>query len=68
MEPHTFSEALQYGCEIFHTLKSKLEKNGLNTNVGDEGGFAPDINSSKKTIEFILESVITPQVLFLEKI
>jgi len=56
---NTFSEALQYGCEIFHTLKTKLEKNGLNTNIGDEGGFAPDINSSKKTIEFILESVIS---------
>jgi len=54
----SFSEALQFGCEIFYSLKSKLKKNGLNTNVGDEGGFAPDISSSRKVIEFILDAIV----------
>ena len=54
---NSFNEALQYGFEVFSALKSKLKQNGLNTNVGDEGGFAPDINSSKKAIEFILEAI-----------
>ena len=54
----SFSEAIRYGCEIFHSLKSKLKQNGYNTNVGDEGGFAPDINSSKKIIEIILDSIV----------
>jgi len=53
----SFSEALQYGCEIFHSLKSQLKQNGFSTNVGDEGGFTPNISSSKKVIEFILEAV-----------
>ena len=53
----SFSEAIRYGCEIFHSLKSKLKLKGLNTNVGDEGGFAPDINSSKEVIELILEAI-----------
>ena len=53
----TFCEALEYGFEVFNSLKSKLKLKGLNTNVGDEGGFAPDINSSKKAIELILESI-----------
>ena len=53
----TFSESIRYGCEIFHALKSKLKTKGLNTNVGDEGGFAPNINSSKEVIELIIESV-----------
>ena len=52
-----FSEALRYGCEIFHALKSKLKVKGLNTNVGDEGGFAPNINSSNEVIELIIEAV-----------
>ena len=52
-----FSESLRYGCEIFHSLKSKLKAKGLNTNVGDEGGFAPNINSSHKVIEFIINAV-----------
>jgi enolase len=54
-----FAEAIRYGCEIFYSLKSKLKSKGLNTNVGDEGGFAPDINSSKEVIELILESIST---------
>jgi len=53
----SFSESIRYGCEIFHSLKSKLKNKGLNTNVGDEGGFAPNINSSKEVIELIIESV-----------
>ena len=52
-----FSESIRYGCEIFHSLKSKLKQKGLNTNVGDEGGFAPNINSSNEVIELIIESV-----------
>ena len=53
----SFSEALQMGAEIFHQLKSVLKKRGLNTNVGDEGGFAPDLNSNSEAIELILEAV-----------
>ena len=53
----SFKEAVQVGCEIFHTLKLYLSKLGFNTNVGDEGGFAPDISSTRKAIEIILESI-----------
>jgi enolase len=53
----TFSEAIRYGSEIFHSLKSKLKSKGLNTNVGDEGGFAPNINSSDEVIELIISAV-----------
>ena len=53
----SFFEALQYGCEIFHSLKSILKSNNLNTNVGDEGGFAPDIKSAEEVIEIIIKSV-----------
>ena len=52
-----FSEALRYGCEVFHSLKSILKSKNLNTNVGDEGGFAPNINSSAEVIEIILSAV-----------
>ncbi len=52
-----FSDALQWGSEIFHSLKSLLKSKGLNTNVGDEGGFAPNINSSSEVIETILKSI-----------
>ena len=52
-----FSEALQWGCEIFHSLKSLLKSKGLNTNVGDEGGFAPNINNSSEVIETILKAI-----------
>ena len=54
----SFAESIRYGCEVFHSLKSKLKSKGFNTNVGDEGGFAPDINSSKEVIELILESIV----------
>ncbi|MDC0453311.1 phosphopyruvate hydratase [Alphaproteobacteria bacterium] len=52
-----FSEALRYGCEIFHSLKYILKSKNLNTNVGDEGGFAPNINSSAEVIEIIISAV-----------
>jgi enolase len=58
--PHgaeSFSEALRMGTEIFHRLKKILQKKGLNTNVGDEGGFAPNLTSSEEAIELILEAV-----------
>ena len=53
----TFSESIRHGSEIFHSLKSKLKSKGLNTNVGDEGGFAPNINSSEEVIELIISAV-----------
>ena len=52
-----FSEALRYGCEIFHSLKSILKSKNLNTNVGDEGGFAPNLNSSEEVLKIIIEAV-----------
>ena len=55
----TFSEALRYGAEIFHALKSNLKKAGLNTNVGDEGGFAPNIGSAKDALQLIVDSIET---------
>jgi enolase len=54
---NSISEAIRYGSEIFHALKFKLKSKGLNTNVGDEGGFAPNINSSRDVIELIIDSV-----------
>ena len=53
----TYSEALKIGTEIFHKLKSELQKIGLNTAVGDEGGFAPNLNSNEEAIEIILKSI-----------
>ncbi|MDC0498690.1 phosphopyruvate hydratase [Alphaproteobacteria bacterium] len=53
----SFSEALRYGCEIFHSLKSILKSKNLNTNVGDEGGFAPNVNNSAEVIEIIISAV-----------
>ena len=53
----SFSHALQMGAEIFHQLKSILKKGGLNTNVGDEGGFAPDLKSNTEAIELLMEAV-----------
>ena len=54
---NTFSEALQMGTEVFHQLKSVLNKKGMNTAVGDEGGFAPNLSSNEEAIEIILESI-----------
>jgi len=53
----SFSEGLRWGVEIFHTLKSVLKKKGFSTNVGDEGGFAPNIQSNEEAIEIVLESI-----------
>ncbi len=53
----TFSEALRMGVEIFHHLKAVLKKKGYSTNVGDEGGFAPDIASNEAAIEIVLMAI-----------
>ena len=53
----TFSEGLQWGVEIFHALKTVLKKKGYSTNVGDEGGFAPNIQSNEEAIETVLEAI-----------
>ncbi|MEM7207136.1 MAG: phosphopyruvate hydratase [Pseudomonadota bacterium] len=53
----SFSEALRWGTEIFHTLKKVLSGRGMNTAVGDEGGFAPNLSSNEEAIETILEAI-----------
>ncbi|MEO5650223.1 MAG: phosphopyruvate hydratase [Ginsengibacter sp.] len=53
----SFSEALRWGVEIFHTLKTVLKKKGYSTNVGDEGGFAPNIQSNEEAIETVLTAI-----------
>ncbi len=53
----SFSESLRYGVEVFHSLKSVLSGKGLNTAVGDEGGFAPDLSSNEEAIEVILKAI-----------
>jgi len=53
----TFSEALRWGTEVFHTLKGVLKKRGYSTAVGDEGGFAPSLKSNNEAIEVILEAI-----------
>jgi len=53
----SFSRALQMGTEVYHNLKSVLKKEGLNTNVGDEGGFAPSLSSNSQAIEYILQAI-----------
>ena len=53
----SFSEALRYGTEVFHSLKSVLGAKGMNTAVGDEGGFAPDLSSNEEAIEVILTAI-----------
>ncbi|HMO31527.1 MAG TPA: phosphopyruvate hydratase [Lacibacter sp.] len=53
----SFSEGLRWGVEVFHHLKSVLKKKGFSTNVGDEGGFAPDIQSNEEAIETVLEAI-----------
>jgi len=52
-----FSEALRCGAEIFHALKAKLKADGHNTNVGDEGGFAPNLDGSKHALDYIMSAV-----------
>jgi enolase len=53
----SFKEALRMGAETFHTLKSALKKAGHNTNVGDEGGFAPNLPSAEAALDFVMESI-----------
>ena len=53
----SFREALRAGAEIFHTLKSALKKAGHNTNVGDEGGFAPNLPSAEAALDFVMKSI-----------
>jgi enolase len=53
----TFSDALRWGVEVFHTLKGVLKKRGYNTGVGDEGGFAPSVKSNVEAIEVVLEAI-----------
>ena len=53
----SFSTALQMGAEIFYKLKSVLKKLGLNTNVGDEGGFAPMINDNEDALKLIVKAI-----------
>ena len=52
-----FSESLRMGTEVFHHLKSVLKKDGYSTNVGDEGGFAPNLESNEKAIEYVLRAI-----------
>jgi len=52
-----FAEALRMGAETFHSLKSVLKKRGMSTSVGDEGGFAPNLNSNREAVEVILEAI-----------
>jgi enolase len=52
-----FAEALRMGAEIFHTLRGELKKGGHNTNVGDEGGFAPNLKSAEAALDFVMQSI-----------
>ena len=54
----TFSEALRWGVEIFHALKTALKKHGYSTAVGDEGGFAPSCKSNEEAIQIVLEAIV----------
>lgn len=54
----TIKETIRIGAEIFHTLKQVLKKEGYNTNVGDEGGFAPNLNTNKQALDFIMTAII----------
>jgi len=53
----SFAEGLRFGAEVFHTLKSELKKAGHNTNVGDEGGFAPNLPSADAALEFVMNAI-----------
>jgi len=54
----TFKEALRWGAEIYHSLKSVLKARGLATSVGDEGGFAPNLESNRAALDLILEAIV----------
>ena len=53
----TFSEAVRWGAETYHSLKSVLKKHGLNTGVGDEGGFAPDLEHNQAALDLLIEAI-----------
>jgi enolase len=53
----SFKESLRWGAEIYHSLKSVLKKRGLATSIGDEGGFAPNLESNRAALDLILEAV-----------
>jgi enolase len=53
----TFAEALRMGAEVFHTLRSQLKAAGHNTNVGDEGGFAPNLKSATAALDFVMQAI-----------
>lgn len=53
----TFKEALRYGAEVYHTLKSVLKERGLSTGLGDEGGFAPNLDSNAEALDLIVEAI-----------
>ena len=53
----TLAEAVRMGAEVFHTLKKALKDAGHNTNVGDEGGFAPNLPSAEAALDFIMKSI-----------
>ena len=53
----TFKEALRWGAEVYHTLKSVLKDRGLNTGLGDEGGFAPNIKSAEAALDFVMSAI-----------
>jgi enolase len=53
----TFAEAVRMGSEVFHTLRGELKKAGHNTNVGDEGGFAPNLKSATDALEFVMKAI-----------
>ena len=57
----SFSQAVRCGCEIFHNLKKVLQSRKLGTNVGDEGGFAPDLGSNKEALDLIMEATASTE-------
>ena len=57
IKANSFSHALQIGTEIFHHLKNVLKSKGLSTNVGDEGGFAPNLGSNEEAVEYVLKAI-----------
>ncbi len=53
----TFKECMRMSCEVFHNLKSLLKSNGLNTSIGDEGGFAPNLKSNEEALSYIMQAI-----------
>ena len=57
VQAETFAEALRMGAEVFHNLRSVLKAKGYNTNVGDEGGFAPNLKTNEEALDLILDAI-----------